>query len=60
MSDKKYSDTRLDVLSALVLAETVLNGPGKCWFDGYMVVHQVNVEIIQVIGRKYMIKMKCS
>lgn len=28
MSDKKYSDTRLDVLSALVLAETVLNGPG--------------------------------
>ena len=28
MSDKKYSDKRLDVLSALVLAENCLNGPG--------------------------------
>ena len=27
-SDKKYSERRLDVLSALVLAETVLAGPG--------------------------------
>nr|KAG5706407.1 hypothetical protein BaRGS_033168 [Batillaria attramentaria] len=27
-SDKKYSDRRLDVLSALVLAESALNGPG--------------------------------
>ncbi|CAH1784090.1 unnamed protein product, partial [Owenia fusiformis] len=28
ISDKKYSERRLDVLSALVLAETTLNGPG--------------------------------
>ncbi|XP_069101114.1 WASH complex subunit 4-like isoform X2 [Argopecten irradians] len=28
MSDKKYSERRLDVLSALVLAETAMNGPG--------------------------------
>ena len=28
MSDKKYSEKRLDVLSALVLAETSLNGAG--------------------------------
>ncbi len=27
-SDKKYSERRLDVLSALVLAENALNGPG--------------------------------
>lgn len=27
MSDKRYSDKRLDVLSAIVLAETALNGP---------------------------------
>ena len=27
MSDKRYSDKRLDVLSAIVLAETSLNGP---------------------------------
>ncbi|XP_056000960.1 WASH complex subunit 4-like isoform X5 [Ostrea edulis] len=27
-SDKRYSERRLDVLSALVLAETALNGPG--------------------------------
>ncbi|KAL5013534.1 hypothetical protein ScPMuIL_007804 [Solemya velum] len=29
ISDKHYSERKLDVLSALVLAETVLNGPGK-------------------------------
>lgn len=28
MSDKRYSDRRLDVLSAIVLAETALHGPG--------------------------------
>uniref|UniRef100_S4RDB4 WASH complex subunit 4 n=1 Tax=Petromyzon marinus TaxID=7757 RepID=S4RDB4_PETMA len=28
VSDKKYSERRLDVLSALVLAENALNGPG--------------------------------
>lgn len=28
ISDKKYSEQRLDVLSALVLAENSLNGPG--------------------------------
>ncbi|CAL1541419.1 unnamed protein product [Lymnaea stagnalis] len=28
MSDKRYSERRLDVLSALVLAESALNGPG--------------------------------
>lgn len=28
ISDKKYSERRLDVLSALVLAEKSLNGPG--------------------------------
>lgn len=27
ISDKKYSERRLDVLSALVLAENALNGP---------------------------------
>jgi len=27
VSDKRYSDKRLDVLSAIVLAETALNGP---------------------------------
>jgi hypothetical protein len=27
ISDKKYSEQRLDVLSALVLAENTLNGP---------------------------------
>lgn len=27
ISDKKYSEQRLDVLSSLVLAENVLNGP---------------------------------
>lgn len=27
ISDKKYSEQRLDVLSALVLAENMLNGP---------------------------------
>lgn len=29
MSDKRYSDRRLDALSALVLAETALNGPAN-------------------------------
>ncbi|ESO99519.1 hypothetical protein LOTGIDRAFT_113446 [Lottia gigantea] len=29
ISDKKYSERRLDVLSALVLAETALHGPGS-------------------------------
>ncbi|XP_059151833.1 WASH complex subunit 4-like isoform X4 [Physella acuta] len=29
MSDKKYSEQRLDVLSALVLAESAFNGPGS-------------------------------
>ncbi|GFR04888.1 WASH complex subunit 4 [Trichonephila clavata] len=29
VSDKKYSERRLDVLSALVLAEKTLNGPGS-------------------------------
>ena len=28
MSDRKYSERRLDVLSALVLAENMLHGPG--------------------------------
>ena len=28
-SDRKYSERRLDVLSALVLAENALNGPGS-------------------------------
>ena len=28
IQDKKYSDKKLDVLSALVLAELCLNGPG--------------------------------
>lgn len=28
MTDKKYSERRLDVLSALVLAENALSGPG--------------------------------
>lgn len=28
ISDKKYSERRLDVLSALVLAEKIMNGPG--------------------------------
>ena len=27
-SDRKYSERRLDVLSALVMAENALNGPG--------------------------------
>ena len=29
ISDKKYSERKLDVLSALVLAETALAGPRK-------------------------------
>ena len=28
IQDKKYSDKKLDVLSALLLAENCLNGPG--------------------------------
>ncbi len=28
VSDKKYSERRLDVLAALVLTENALNGPG--------------------------------
>ena len=29
VSERKYSDRKLDVLSALVLAENALNGPGS-------------------------------
>ena len=32
MSDKKYSEKRLDILSGIVLAANALNGPSKILF----------------------------
>ena len=33
MSDKRYNEKRLDILSGLVLAANALNGPSMHFFD---------------------------